>query len=378
MFKKTKQKISGRIQKRKTKLESFLVNNKSRISLALFFGGFTVDALTLTRIDALFGNTILSFYLVLALFSIILMNWGDYKDIKNRFLFWLYKYAPFITQFSFGALFSGFVVYYTTSGTLSASWPFLLILYLMFIANEKFQKYYEKFEFQIGVLFLSIFAFSIFFIPVIAKDIGNDIFIASGVFSLFLIFWILKGIFKILPVLKKRKLKVLRNITVIFLVFNFAYFSNIIPPVPLSVKNIAIVHMARKNLDGKYVVVRQVRKWNDFSDKWNNIYYKRPGEKIYFYASVFAPTGLRTKITHQWLKYDSVQKRWIKVSRVSYFIEGGRDGGYRGYSFLSWAEDGKWRVDVLSKTGLLIGRQDFVVKNVGRDYPMDMETIVLN
>lgn len=165
MFQKTRQGI----KKRKTEFEKMLAKNKSRISLAVFFGGFVFDALTLTRIDALFGNIILSLYLVLALFSIILMNWGDYKDIKNSFLYKIYKYTPFITQFSFGALFSGFVIYYTASGTLSGSWPFLLALYLVFIANEKFQKYYEKFEFQIGIFFLSLFAFSIFLFPLLPK-----------------------------------------------------------------------------------------------------------------------------------------------------------------------------------------------------------------
>lgn len=150
-------------------------------------------------------------------------------------------------------------MYYTASGTLSGSWPFLLVLYLVLIANEKSQKYYEKFEFQIGVLFLSLFAFSIFFVPIIAKKIGNEIFIASGVFSLFFIFLIVKGIFKILPILKRRKWAVRRNIIFVFMAFNLAYFSNIIPPVPLSIKNTTIVHMAGKNLDGKYEVTQEVR-----------------------------------------------------------------------------------------------------------------------
>ena len=136
--------------------------------------------------------------------------------------------------------------------------------------------------------------------------------------------------------------------------------------------------MAGKNLEGEYSVTKEVREWNDFSDKWNNTYYKWPGEKIYFYASVFAPTGLETVITHQWQKYDEVQGRWIKVSRVDYDIKGGRDGGYRGYSFLSQATDGEWRVDVLSKTELLIGREDFEVVNVPAEFEIDLETIVVD
>jgi hypothetical protein len=63
-----------------------------------------------------------------------------------------------------------------------------------------------------------------------------------------------------LPILKKRKLSVYRNIIFVFFIFNLAYFSNIIPPVPLSIKNADIVHKIEKYSDGKYVITKEDRK----------------------------------------------------------------------------------------------------------------------
>ncbi len=377
MFRETRQKISEKITRRRKKIDNFFWKNKAKISPIFFFGGFVIDTITLSRIDTLFANIILSFYLVLALLSIILMNWGDYKDIKSKFLYRLYKYSPFITQFSFGALFSGFIIFYTTSATFAASWLFLIVLYLMFIVNERFRKYYEKFQFQITVLFLSLFAFTIFFVPIIAKKIGNEVFIASGVFSLILIFWIVRGIFKILPILKKQKWAVFRNIIIVFLLFNISYFTNIIPPVPLSVKNMDVGSMVFRDVNGEFKITKEISRWNDFYDKWNNVHRRIDGQRIYFFASVFAPTDLVTEITHQWEKYDEQAGEWKKVSRVTYSIRGGRGEGFRGYSFLSNATDGRWRVDILSETDLLIGRKNFNVINVDGNFPINLETKII-
>lgn len=371
MFKKAKDKI----KKKKTDIEKFFIEHKIKLAWATFMTGFLIDVITLNRIDALFGNIVLSFYLLIAIFSIILSNWGDYKDIKNKFLYRIYQYSFFITQFSFGALFSGFVVYYTTSGSLVSSWPFLLVLYLVFVVNEKAQKHYEKFEFQISVFFASFLSFSIFFLPIIAKKIGDEIFIASGAITIFFTFWIVKGIFKILPVLKKKKLKIIVNIFFVFFVFNLAYFFRVIPPVPLSIKKIEMVYNVEKTNSGNYVLTREKKEWNDFYGKWNNTFYKERKKKIYAFASVFAPKGLKTDIFHHWEFFDKEKDLWISVQKINYNIVGGRDGGYRGFSVLSDARDGEWRVSVENKSEFLIGRENFEIINSSR--VLNFETEIL-
>lgn len=355
-----------RFSKRKTDFEKFLTYHKSRISLIVFLGGFIFDIFTLTKVDVLVGNLVLSGYLVVALFSIVLMNWGDYKNIKNKILYKIYQYSPFITQLSFGALFSGFVVYYTTSGSLVASWPFLLVLYMVFVANEKIKKYYERFEFQISIFFASFLSLSIYFLPILSKKVGDEIFIASGFIAIFFSFWIIKGIIRILPVLKKKRIKIFMNMFFIFLVFNLSYFFQVIPPVPLSIKNIELAHNIEKiNSNGqiKYILTQDTKQGDNFYEKWKNIFYKNPGEKIYIFSSVHAPRGLKTHIIHNWEFFDQEQQKWVSVRKIKYEIVGGRDGGYRGFSYLSEARDGSWRVNIENKSGLLIGRENFEVLN---------------
>ena len=374
MFKGAKK----RIKKRKTDFEKFFIKYKGRLAWGTFLAGFLIDIITLNRIDALFGNMVLAFYLVLAIFSIILSNWGDYKDIKNKFLFWLYLYSPLITQFSFGALFSGFVVYYTTSGSLAESWPFLLVLYLIFVINEKVQKQYEKFEFQIAVFFLSFLSFSIFFVPIIAKKVGDDIFIASGALAIFFTFWIVRFIFKILPILKRKKTKIIINIFVVYLVFNTAYFFQVIPPVPLSVKKIEVAyHVEKKHQEDSivYAIENEIWSIDNWYEQWNNTFYKRSGHKIYVFVSVYAPRGLRTEVIHHWEFFDTNKKEWITVQKIPYNIIGGRDSGYRSFSNLSEAKNGEWRVSVESSSGFLMGREKFQVINGERF--LKLETKIL-
>jgi hypothetical protein len=46
---------------------------------------------------------------------------------------------------------------------------------------------------------------------------------------------------------------------------------------------------------------------------------------------------------------------------VRFSIMGGREGGYRGYSVKSTPRAGRWRVNIETPDGLLIGRVPFVV-----------------
>jgi hypothetical protein len=50
------------------------------------------------------------------------------------------------------------------------------------------------------------------------------------------------------------------------------------------------------------------------------------------------------------------------VSNVSYTINGGRDGGYRGYTIKRHPQAGDWRVDIRLAGGHLLGRVRFRIE----------------
>ncbi len=50
-----------------------------------------------------------------------------------------------------------------------------------------------------------------------------------------------------------------------------------------------------------------------------------------------------------------------RLGRVSFPINGGRDGGYRGYTIKRNPIAGEWRVDFATADGHLLGRERFTV-----------------
>ncbi|HIP34222.1 MAG TPA: hypothetical protein EYG89_05840 [Bacteroidia bacterium] len=93
----------------------------------------------------------------------------------------------------------------------------------------------------------------------------NDyIFIFTGFISLFIIYFIIKYFFKIIPNLKKFKKKIIRNVIFILTIMNIFYFNHLLPPVPLSVKKVEVLHYADRNEDGLYELAREKREWYDF------------------------------------------------------------------------------------------------------------------
>ena len=148
-----------------SKIKAFLTKYEARLSWGAMITGFVVDNLTLSRIDLWLDNIILSSYLVIAGGSIILFN---YLSESSR----IRLFIPYILQYALGGLFSGFVIFYSRSGTIIQSWPFLIVLLSLLVGNEMFKERYERFVFRIGIYFVALFSFFIFFIPVLIGKMG--------------------------------------------------------------------------------------------------------------------------------------------------------------------------------------------------------------
>ena len=113
------------------------------------------------------------------------------------------------------------------------------------------------------------------------------------------------------------------SVAAIFFAFNIFYFLNVIPPVPLSMKDIGIYHSVLHNASGDYDATLEPAQWYAFWRDTSNVFHLSAGQTGYCFSSVFAPTGLSTSIVHSWEKYDSANNKWNVVWRVSYPINGG-------------------------------------------------------
>lgn len=144
---------------------------------------------------------------------------------------------------------------------------------------------------------------------------------------------------------------------------NVLYFTNLIPPIPLSLKDAGVYHSIVRNSGGNYTVIGESQTFWDFFKPYEP-YHEVLGQPIYVFSSIFSPTNLNTQVVHEWQHQDDVSKAWTTISKTKLLIIGGRDGGFRTYSVRTIDMPGLWRVDVKTLQGQLIGRIKFEVTNV--------------
>jgi hypothetical protein len=329
------------------------------ISSLSLIGGFVFDAIVLKRVDLLWENIWIAAHIILVAIFIILVDLQEHESMNekdpSKKHFWYIN----ILQFFFGGLLSTFIVFYFRSTTLSVTWPFLLILSAAFIANDSLKKHYSRLVFQISLFFLSLLSFAIFIVPVFFHRIGPDIFLISGGVSLAIL-----GIFLlIIRIFTKEKFKeggklLLFSISSIFLTVNILYFLNLIPPIPLSLKDAGIYHSLVRDESGNYLVQYEDQGWFGYF-ALSEDFHMVPGDPIYAYSAVFSPAMFNNEIVHVWQKYDSETGKWVTITRVDLPTIGGREGGFRTYSMKSNITPGEWRVNVETSEGQIIGRLRF-------------------
>ncbi|MFH1769580.1 MAG: DUF2914 domain-containing protein [Parcubacteria group bacterium] len=343
------------------KVKEFIEKYERYLSPGALIFGFIVDILTLTRVDLVFDNFVFLFYLTLSGIVIWMLNAYEANKLRSHFVEKYYPWLRFVLQFAFGGMFSGFVVLYSRSASIAGSWPFILVLVVLFLSNEfsKDKTKHFRLVFQLGVYFLAIFSYLIFAIPVVIDHMGPGIFIASGIISLFLIRMYVLLLERTIPwKVYFNQASIVKTIGLIFIVYNFLYFTNIIPPIPLSLKDLTLAHSVTKQ-ENIYTVQYEDAPWYKFYREFDSTYHWRPGMPVYVYSSVYAPAQLRTKIVHEWSYHDGDD--WIVVSEIIYPIAGGRKDGYRGYSVKNNISPGKWRVDVQTERGQMLGRTEFEI-----------------
>lgn len=352
--------MAGRIKQVVSKYER-------HVSAGALIVGFVFDNLTLQRIDTIWGYISLVVYLGIAATGIAILTAYEGGRLRGAWFDRVASFLPIIIQFVFGGLFSGFLVYYFRSATVSVNWPFILTLVLLLVGNEMFRKYYKRMLFNLGMLAFCIMSFAIFYVPILVGRIGDDVFAMSGFASLALI----AGFIFILHMLAPKRIKEVRNlliatISIIYGLITAFYFLNVIPPIPLSMKDAGVYHVITRN-GMEYSAQAEQRP--STLRMLSSLDFRRSigveeGKPVYFYSAIFAPTNLSSDIVHVWQRYNEVSKAWVTRSRIQFSIVGGRDEGYRGYSYLSGPEAGRWRVRVETSRGRVIGIVRFNIERV--------------
>jgi len=362
-----KEKFSG--------IKSFFVKYERHISIGAFLAGFIIDNLTLTRIDLLFDNLVLFSYLITAAAAVVFLSAYERGALSGRLFSYVRTIAPIVMQYAFGGLFSGFFIFYSRSASISDSWPFLLLLAFLLFGNEFFRARYARKIFRISIFYFTLFSFLIFYVPIVIGSMGARVFLLSGFISIIIIAFFIK----ILARISTEQISGIRNTLIasiagIFIAINIMYFANIVPPIPLSLKDAGVYHfVAREN--GNYKVLDEERIWREHLPFIARKIHIRRGEPVYFYSAVFAPAKITTPIFHEWQYFDEAQEKWITANRIGFQISGGRDGGYRGYTIKQSIFPGRWRVNVATGRGQALGRVYFIVEEVKAELKLKQKII---
>jgi hypothetical protein len=270
---------------------------------------------------------------------------------------WIEKlepHFPWAMQFCFGGLFSSYVVFYFKSASWTRTQVFFLVLVFLLIANEFLQNSLRKPKLLAILYSFCLFSFLAFFLPVVLATVDERIFLLAGLLSLVIsLFVFFMGLSVPHDGWKHRMAPIAAWIGAIVLAVNILYFANLIPPVPLALKSAGIYHKVVKTPAGylvEYVPPSLFRFWR----KCDSPFYLSPGEKIYCYTAIFAPGKVRVPVGHVWSR--KTPDGWVQTDRIGFEISGGRAGGYRGYTAKHGVTPGRWRVEVETIRGQILGK----------------------
>ncbi len=343
------------------------VNKYERhLSAAAMVGGFIADTLLFGRVDDLWNTQIVFLaYTATCLVSIPLLHYIETRAERLGAPRPRWRgLLPIATQFALGGFWSGLLIFYGKSAVVSASWPFLLVIVGIFFGNEILRKYHERLVFTSVLFFFALYSYVIFAVPIYTGTIGRWTFLASTAMAV-IIFGLFTALLRTLG--RGRFFADIFAVRVgaagVLALVVFFYFANILPPLPLAAKAAGVYHTVA-HVPGVYTATTEPQSWRVRYLGSATRLRVVSGDTLYAYSSIFAPTDIHTTIVHRWQWYDGAVGEWTTRFALSYPIQGGRDGGYRGYSAIIPRLAGRWRVSVETGDGRVIARLPFNVEFV--------------
>ena len=254
--------------------------------------------------------------------------------------------APYLLlQFFFGGVFSAlFILYFKSSGHLG-SWLTVTLLGVLLVGNEFAGKRYGRHFTLIWALFAlnSILLFN-FALPNAVGSLNPWWFYVSTGLGILLahLLW------RVAPGQPGRILPSWALAAALLL----AWSLDMIAPVPLVKQDLAVGHEFIRDGDRYLLRVEQAPAWQIWRDQALTVHLAE-GEKLYGVSAVFAPLGVAAALEHRWEVREA--QGWRVVYRRPFQSTGGRERGFRGYSWVLNPLPGEWRLIVATQDGRTIG-----------------------
>lgn len=313
-----------------------------RYAPAVFFiGGFAWDALTLGVSIKPTDLFILLGYLIGA--ALILVAIGREMTFRGS------RYLNYVLQFFFGGIFSALFIFYFLSSSSLPGYLFVLLLAALLIGNEFLGNAYNELTLSWAFFTLSATMFFNFALAHLFRSISTFWFYIGTLVALLLVLALRRT--------ARRETSSVKPSIALAAVMIVLHAVNVIPPVPLVKKQMFVAHHVRRTANGYEALIESPgrRFWRTSSAT----FHRGGREPVYCFTSVFVPTGIRTTIRHRWEV--STKEGWRTADLRSFAIAGGREAGYRGYTYKQNVTPGRWRVTAESESGAAIGIVQFEV-----------------
>jgi hypothetical protein len=348
-----------------SRFKQFKERHHLAFEVAFFFAGFLFDVLLLHRIDS----------------TPLLIHQGTYLVLSAGLIFWDHRivvagveptgllgkvagYRLWAMHFFLGTLLNAFIVFYFRAS--SGFWAFVFIVALatVIVLNELPQFRQQGPVVRVALLSFSITSYLAYLIPVLHGELRPwQYFVAVGVGSVCTV--VLWQLFRFVTKDQTWTLKraVLPGLTVQALLA-VLYLADAVPPVPLSVKHLALVYSVQPERTPRglhyLLTFRPAPGWKFWEDHHDELVVAAE-EKIYAFVRVFAPTRFQDTVSFVW-EFDDPQKGWSDWGKpFDTKLSGGNEEGFRTYAYLTARRAGSYRVRVLSADGREIGRKTFSV-----------------
>lgn len=322
--------------------------------LAAFLGGFVWDALTIgQRVSPAAFWRLGAFLLGAALLALWLARRHETKAVapprghdlrgKWRRLLWLAPYL--LLQFFYGGIFSAlFILYFKSSGHLG-TWLTTAVLGALLIGNEfAGDRYGRRFTLTWALFALNAILLFNFLLPHLAGSLDPRWFYLSTGAGILLT----HGLQRLAP----GRPGLIRPAWGIAGALLLAWTLGMIAPVPLVKRDLALGRDFVKQ-DGRYALrVEPAPGWMFWRDQAPTLHLPE-GERLYGVSAVFAPRGVTAALEHRWEMLENGV--WRQVAAIRFQTAGGRERGFRGYSWVVDPGPGDWRLTVATQDGRTIG-----------------------
>src|SRR5688572_22559061 len=267
---------------------------------AMFAAGFLFDFFTMQRIDAWLDLAFQLAYLA-GLTGLLVFQHRETEGwwVPGRIGGRVWRYNVEALHFLYGGLLSAYVVLYFRSSTGARPALFLALLVGVMGLNEVPRIRRAGYDLRLGLYGFCVLSFLIYFFPIVLGRIDGWVFLLSLLSSAAVVWQVTRWLAAPGADRAVVRRRLFAPAAGVLLFVGVLYVLRLIPPVPLSVQFQGIYHDIRRE-DGGYTLVYQEPPPWEFWQRDSRTFERREGDRLHYFARVFAPTGFRHRVMIKW------------------------------------------------------------------------------